>query len=297
MKIPFSKDHRQNYGELEKIGPDLRRILANNPSPYTYTGTNTYVVGSGSVAVIDPGPNDVEHCNALLTSLGDETVSHIVVTHSHPDHVAGCERLQQLTGAQVYAMSLPELNMETHDHTDEAPHLNFSPDVCLTDGEIIASEGWQLECVHTPGHLSDHLCLALLGQDQLLSGDHVMAWSTSIVSPPHGHMGSYMKSLKRLLDRTEHTYWPGHGGPVTNPQQFVTALIQHRRDRETLIMECVTKGFNTVETMLPKVYADINQTLLPAAARSLFATVIYLVESGQLVVSEQLSFDSILYVN
>lgn len=291
--MQFERDTNIEHGILDSVAPKLRRIVANNPSPFTFTGTNTYVVGHGDVAVIDPGPLDSVHIDALLNSLGNEKITHILLTHTHSDHSSACELLQKATTAPVYSYRLSGLELDTIiDDTNESADLGFEPDESLADGQIIKGKNWTLECVFTPGHMLNHMCFALAEDSLLISGDHVMAWSTSIVSPPEGHMGSYMSSLEKLLERNDNCYWPGHGGPVNNPREYVKALINHRIARENKVIECVIGGMDTIESMISFVYSDVDEALYPAARRSLYATVIHLVETERLKTEAGLHIES-----
>lgn len=284
-KIQFDRDHTVEYGRLETVAPGLRRITAPNPSPFTFRGTNTYVVGTGEVAVVDPGPAIPEHIDALLSELQGESVSHVLVTHTHSDHSPACALLQSRVKAPTYAagphgMSLREQGLSS----DEGGDFDFQPDIVLSDGEILQGQDWKLECVFAPGHTSNHVCFAEPQQGYLLSGDHVMGWSTSIVSPPDGNMGDYMRSLDRLLVRDDQVYWPGHGGPVRHPLTMVNAFIAHRKAREQQVLEYLAATPATLAEMVPVIYRELDPRLFPAAERSLLACVLYLLEQQQIVV-------------
>ena len=231
--IPFVRDLEVTYGRVERISPLIRRVVARNPSPFTYTGTGTYIVGHGEVAVIDPGPLQDDHVAALLAALAGERVSHILVTHTHSDHSPAATPLKDATGAPTYGFGphgsgRPDPDVRVEEYGDRA----FRPDHQLRDGAAIMGEGWRLEALHTPGHTSNHLCFALAQERALFSGDHVMGWSTSVISPPDGDMQAYMRSLKRLLERDDAIYRPTHGPPITEPRRHVEALIAHREKRE-----------------------------------------------------------------
>lgn len=280
--IPFNREHDVRYGELETLTPSLRRMTANNPSAFTFRGTGTYIVGKGEVAVIDPGPALQDHVDALVASLGGETITHILVTHTHVDHSPACALLQQVVDAPTYALGPHGMGrLPDNLAADEGGDFAFRPDVTLVDGQFVEGKDWRLECIHTPGHTSNHLCFGDNDNKALFSGDHVMGWSTSIVSPPDGNMGDYMRSLQRLLARDDDVYWPCHGGPIYRPQEFVRAFIAHREAREQQVLECLRDGPKTIQTMLPTIYPDLALALYPAAHRSILATINYLVEKGE----------------
>jgi len=284
--IAFDRDHTVTYGVLDNPAPGIRRMTAPNASPFTFQGTNTYVVGTGDVAIIDPGPAIQEHIDALLQALRHETITHILVTHTHSDHSPGCALLQQQVDAPTYAMGPHGMSLRDQGLTaDEGGDFDFQPDFLLQDQQRLSGDSWQLECVFTPGHTSNHVCFADLQTQALYSGDHVMGWSTSIVSPPDGNMGDYMRSLTRLASRDDRVFWPGHGGPIDQPGVMVQAFIEHRLAREQQILACLAHEALTLSELVPLVYHDIDSTLYPAAARSLMACVVYLTEQ-QLVAIE-----------
>lgn len=274
--IPFDRNFEPPYGVIERLAPGLRRIVARNPGPFTFRGTATFIVGEGSVAVIDPGPDLPDHVTALLAGLGDEKVSHILVTHTHLDHSPAAAALKAATGAPTYGFGPHGRGPEGVEAGGDA---DFIPDVTLKDGDAVEGSNWQLEALHTPGHTSNHLAFAWPDRKILFPGDLVMGWSTSVISPPDGHMGDYLQSLERLLDRDDETYWPTHGGPIQNPRAFVEAFIAHRRDREDEILACLRDGQEFISDMIPVIYADVPPTVHGAAARSLLAALIYLVET------------------
>lgn len=273
-----------DYGEAHPVSGLVRRIVANNPSPFTFTGTGTYVVGRGTVAVIDPGPLDDAHYDALIRELDGETVSHILVTHTHRDHSPLAARLAAETGARTYAYGphgsgrTTEIAIDDSLSLDAGGDRDFVPDVAIGHGDVIDGPGWTFEAVFTPGHTSNHLSFALREENALFSGDHVMAWSTSVVAPPDGHMGDYMTSLDTVLARTEEIYWPTHGPAVTRPQRFVTKLAQHRRAREAMIMARLKAGDRTIAEMVPRIYGGLDPRLVPAASLSMLAHVVDLIE-------------------
>lgn len=283
MSIPFRRDDPLQPGEVETIAPGLRRILCGNPGPFTYRGTNTYIIGGGlSVAVLDPGPADAAHLGAILRATQGERITHIVVSHTHRDHSPGVAALRDATGATSFGfgphMTPPGEGGEGGDH-------GFRPDVTLPDGGLVAGLDWRLTALHTPGHCANHLCFALEGAETegvLFSADHVMSWSTSVVSPPDGDMAAYMRSLERLLARDDRMYLPGHGPCLPDPLPFVAALKAHRLEREAKVLAALhgSPGV-TAQDLVPPVYGpELDSRLVPAAARSLLAHLIKLEADG-----------------
>ncbi len=277
--IPFRRDLDFTYGEMAQVSPLIRRIVARNPGPFTFRGTGTYVIGRGSVAVIDPGPDIREHFDALMAGLEGETVSHILVTHTHRDHSPAAAWLKEATGAPTYAYgphpTRPGIPAE------QGGDYDFRPDVILRDGAVIEGRGWTAEAIETPGHISNHLCFALKEEKALFSGDHVMGWSTSVISPPDGNMGAYFASLRKLLPRDDLVYWPTHGPSIPDPQDFVARFIAHREDRENQILACIRGGAASIPAMVEIMYAAVDKQLHPAAARSVLAHLIHMVETGR----------------
>ena len=282
VEIPFVRAPDFPPGEAREVSPLIRRIVAPNPSAFTFHGTGTYIVGRGTVAVIDPGPMIESHLEAIVDALRGETVSHIVVTHTHMDHSPLARPLQRATGAPVWGCGPHGSGKhEQGVKVEEGGDMEFAPDRQLAHGEAIEGAGWTLEAVHTPGHTSNHLCFALREQKALFTGDHVMGWSTSVISPPDGDMGAYMKSLDLLLGRDDDVYWPTHGRPVRETKPFVRAFIAHRREREAAILACLKDGIGKIRDMVPRIYGNTIPSLLyPAAARSVFAHIIDLAERG-----------------
>ena len=267
------------YGRVDRVSPLVRRVLAPNPGPFTYTGTGTYIVGSGTVAIVDPGPNDPDHIAALLAAVDGETVSHIVVTHTHRDHSPAAIAVKAATGARVVGCA--RLVLDDHGpRADAGFDTTYAPDAILADGERVAGPGWTLTALHTPGHTSNHLCFALVEERALFSGDHVMGWSTTVVAPPDGDMAAYIASLRRLLDRDDVVYYPTHGAPVTEPQRFVRGLITHRKQRENQILARLEDGAATVPAMVATMYAAVDPRLHPAAGLSVTAHLIDLAARG-----------------
>ena len=267
------------WGRLVPRSPLVRRLLAHNPSPFTYTGTGTFVVGHGIVAVIDPGPADPAHIAALIDGLAHETVSHIVVTHTHMDHSPAAPALQAATGARIVGCA-PLMLSDDGPRADAGFDPSYAPDAVMTEGDSISGPGWTLAALATPGHTSNHLCFALAEEKALFTGDHVMGWSTTVVAPPDGDMAAYMASLRKLVDRDDAIYHPTHGEAVTDPQRFVRGLITHRRQRETQILKLLGDGPQTIPAMVAVMYAMVDKRLHPAAGRSVLAHLIDLRTRG-----------------
>lgn len=283
-KLEFDRRFDPAYGAAEQVSPLIRRVLAENPSAFTFAGTGTYIVGRVKVAVIDPGPDLASHMDALTQALQGETVTHILVTHTHRDHSPASRPLQRLTGAPILAFGPHGTGRENQgDEVEEGADRDFRPDKELRDGDVIRGDGWTLEAVHTPGHTSNHLCFALAEEKALFSGDHVMGWSTTVISPPDGDMAAYMRSLRKLLTRDDAIYWPTHGPAIRNPHDFVRGLIAHREEREAEILAAVAAGRRTIPEIVAEVYRDVPTYLHPAAARSVLAHMIHLVETRRLV--------------
>jgi glyoxylase-like metal-dependent hydrolase (beta-lactamase superfamily II) len=277
---PPARAEEAPSGVLTRLSPLTRRLIAGNASPFTFTGTCSYIVGEGEVAIIDPGPADKSHLEALLAAVAGERVSHIVVTHSHRDHCAGVAALKRKTGAPVVGARAHVPPEGAPAGLDAAHDLGYAPDVALADGERIEGRGFTLESVATPGHAANHLCFALVQENALFSGDHVMAWSTSIVAPPDGSMADYMASLEKLRLRDEAIYWPGHGGPVREPQRYVRALAHHRRQREAAIVVKLEAGEAGIPEIVARVYAGLSPALVGAASLSTLAHLEDLIARG-----------------
>ncbi|HEY0028739.1 MAG TPA: MBL fold metallo-hydrolase [Allosphingosinicella sp.] len=267
-------------GRIERVAPLVRRLLAPNPSPFTYTGTQVFIVGDGEVAVIDPGPDDPVHIEALLSALAGEHVSAILCTHTHRDHSPASRALAAATGAPIVGCAPLPLAAEDI-RSDESFDPDYRPDRVLADGESLSVPGWTLEAVATPGHTSNHLCFALPETKTLFSGDHVMGWSTSIVAPPDGDMGDYMRSLDKLLARDDSIYLPTHGPAVTDPHAHVQRLIAHRRGREDQIVAHLGGGGARIGDMVRHMYREVDPGLHPAAALSVLAHLLDLKSRGR----------------
>jgi glyoxylase-like metal-dependent hydrolase (beta-lactamase superfamily II) len=271
-------------GQVEHIAPGIRRLLAGNPSPFTFTGTQTYIVGTGEIAVIDPGPDLADHVDAILAATRAERIAAILCTHTHRDHSPASRPLAHATGAPIIGCAPLALD-DDGPRADAAFDFDYAPDRVLADGEALAGDGWRLTAVATPGHTSNHLCFALEGARALFTGDHVMGWSTTVVSPPDGDMALYMQSLDLLLGRGDAVYHPAHGPAVDKPHAYVRALIAHRRMREKQILKRLGEGEGRIPHMVETMYQGIDPRLFPAAGRSVLAHLVDL-EARGLVRSE-----------
>ena len=289
MAVPFDRDFEPEYGRVDHVTPLVRRVVAQNPGRFTFTGTGTYIVGHGRVAVIDPGPLLDAHVEALTAALEGETVTHILITHTHGDHSPAAAPLKEITGAPTYGYGPHPVadtqarRAESASGADTVPQeersdLAFVPDVSTRDGDGIVGDGWTIEALHTPGHISNHLCFALANEKILFTGDHVMGWSTSVIPSPDGNLTDYMANLRRLLDRDDTTYWPTHGPPITRPHDFVRALIAHREQRTAQVLERLAAGDTTAQQIVEAVYTDVDPSLHPAAARSVLAHLVALAD-------------------
>jgi glyoxylase-like metal-dependent hydrolase (beta-lactamase superfamily II) len=267
-------------GLAEQCEPLVRRVLATNPSAFSYTGTQSYIVGAGeAVAVIDPGPNEAAHLDALLAAIGSASVAAIICTHTHRDHSPAAAPLAAATGGPVIGCAYLAID-DDGPRADAAFDLTYRPDRVLADGESLTGPDWTLTAVATPGHTSNHLCLALQQTGALFSGDHVMGWSTTVVSPPDGDMTAYMASLQLLQSRDDRVYYPAHGEAITKPRQLVRGMIGHRRQRENQILRLLEQGTGAIEQMVPLMYKSVDQQLWPAAGRSVLAHLIDLERRG-----------------
>ena len=279
MNAPFDPADLPT-GILMSLSPLVGRVLAPNPSPFTYTGTQSYVVGGRDVAVIDPGPDDADHIAAVVAAIAGRPVRAILCTHTHRDHSPAAAPLAHRTGAPVIGCA--PLTMEDDGpRADAAFDASYRPDRVLADGEQVSGEGWTLEAVATPGHTSNHLCFALLEENALFTGDHVMGWSTSVISPPDGDMTDYMRSMQRLLDRDDAVYYPAHGEPVAHPQRLVRGMMGHRKQREGQILRFLErKGASPIPDMVAEMYKGVDPRLHGAAGRSVLAHLIDLDQRG-----------------
>mgnify|MGYP001298715498 FL=1 len=301
MAPQFRTEETPPYGEVEQLSPLVRRVVANNPSMFTYHGSGTFIVGpaaGGDVAIIDPGPADDDHVAALLRAVEGQRVTHLLITHTHPDHSPASAAVKEATGAVTYGFGPhPAEAIRAHDERvrraieagDEpesddgegSGDRDFVPDVVTTDGDVITGTGFTFEALHTPGHISNHLCFALREEATLFTGDHVMGWSTSVVPAPDGDLNDYLANLERLLERPETTYRPTHGPAITDPIPYVTSLIEHRRMRESQIIDALAEGPRAITSIVEELYADIDPKLHKAAGASVYAHLLALSRSGR----------------
>ncbi len=278
----FVAENDVAYGVAVQVSPAVRRVVAHNPSAFTYTGTGTYIIGHGTVAVIDPGPNDPAHIEAILSATQGETISHIVITHTHRDHSPAAAPLKALSGALVCGCAAMVIE-DDGPRADEGFDATYAPDLILRDGDMISADSWTLQAVHTPGHTSNHVCYALAQEQALFTGDHVMGWSTTVIAPPDGNMTDYFASLRKLLTRDDLRYYPTHGKPVEKPNSFVRALITHRKMRENQILICLREGISDIPDIVARLYATVPKMLHGAAGRSVLAHIIDLQLQGKVV--------------
>ncbi|MGN6449848.1 MAG: MBL fold metallo-hydrolase [Brucella intermedia] len=297
MALVFDSSFRPQYGEPVELGKGILRLTVNNPSAFTFHGTNSYIIGTDTLAVIDPGPDNDAHYNALIAAIAGRPVSHIFVSHTHRDHSPLAQRLKESLGARTVAEGAHrparpyyagEVNM-----LEASADTDFIPDIALADGGTIEGDGWALEGIHTPGHAANHMAFGLKNTGVLFSADHVMAWATSIVAPPDGSMSDYMVSLEKLLARDDKVYLPGHGGAVIKPAAFVRGLRAHRKMRERAIFERVLQGDRTIGDMVKAIYRDTDPRLHGAAALSVLAHREDLVGRGEVKTDDHPSLDSI----
>ena len=295
--IPFDRTFDLAPGRVEEVVPGVRRLLANNPSPFTFKGTVSYIIGRGRVAILDPGPLDDAHIAALLDAVRGETVTHIFVTHTHHDHSPAVPRIKAATGATVLAegphRAARPLNVGEAPRAEASNDTDFRPDRALADGEVVTGAGWSIEAVATPGHTANHMAFAFKERGVLFSGDHVMAWSTPVVAPPDGSMSDYMASLDKLARRTEPVYLPGHGGAVREAPRFVQHYIRHRRGREDAILHRLGKGEADIPTLVRAIYIGLDPRLVPAAGRSVLAHLEDLAARGRVATEGPPSIDGL----
>ncbi|WP_332640912.1 MBL fold metallo-hydrolase [Brevundimonas sp.] len=283
--IPFVSMPPFEYGRADTVSPLIQRVIANNPGPFTFTGTGTYIVGrsgpDAGVAVIDPGPLDDAHLAALRAAVTGRRVSHVLVTHTHRDHAPLARPFARAVDAPILAARPPARTIHASTLLDEDDDETFVPDVVLSGGEVIAGDGWTMEALATPGHASNHMAFALREENALFSGDHVMGWSTTVVAPPDGDMAAYMNSLDRVIARGFSTLWPTHGAPVTAPGPFLAAYKAHRQAREAQIVERLAAGDGRIAEIVPNLYAAVDPRLWPAASLSVWAHLIALERAGR----------------
>jgi len=282
--VPFDKTLDLEPDRVRDIAPGVRVVLADNPGPFTFKGTMSYIVGRGKVAIVDPGPDDDAHVEALLDAVRGETVTAIFVTHTHRDHSPAVPKVKAATGATVYAQGPHRLARPLHigetRRLDASADFDFRPDIALADGEVVGGDGWTLQALATPGHTANHMAFALQEADLIFAGDHIMAWSTTIVAPPDGAMSDYMASLHKLAQRPEPLYLSGHGAPVRDAPRYVRHLIRHRQGREASILHRLGKGEADIGTLVKAIYIGLDPRLVGAAALSVLAHLEDLVARG-----------------
>lgn len=284
-ELAFNRSVDVDYGVAQEVAPGVRRIVANNPGPYTFLGTNTYVVGSGTVAVIDPGPDCEKHHAAIAGALKGERLTHILITHSHRDHCDGARALQSLLGGEIVAFGPTggPRGAGAHGLGDAFVDPCFVPDRKVAGGETIRGNGFALDVLHMPGHAPDHLCFALVGKRAVFTGDHVMGWNTTVIAPPEGNLADFLASLDKLMQRHDKMFLPAHGGRIQTPQRVVRAYIMHRQWREQTILSCLDEGVRTIPRIVEKLYGALGAELKAAAALSVLAHLDYLTERDLVV--------------
>jgi glyoxylase-like metal-dependent hydrolase (beta-lactamase superfamily II) len=297
-ELAFNRSQDVDYGVAQEVAPGVRRIVANNPGPYTFLGTNSYVVGSGEVAVIDPGPAEPSHLEAIATAIKGERLTHILITHSHRDHCDGARGLQALAGGKIAAFGptgtargagAPGLS---YDFVDP----DFVPDRKLADGDSVRGKDFALDVLHMPGHAPDHLCFALVGKRTMFTGDHVMGWNTTVIAPPEGDLAQFLASLERLMQRHDKMFLPGHGGRIQTPQRVVKAYIMHRKWREQTILACLEDGICTVPRIVARLYGTLDAGLKGAAALSVLAHLEYLIDRDLVAADGANALSSVFYL-
>ena len=282
--IPYVRDIEIEYGRCDQVSPLIRRVTANNPGPFTFKGTGTYIVGKGEVAVIDPGPDDPAHLEAILAAVAGETVTHILITHHHSDHSPLAGALKARTGATIYGCAVASHDEDDGEVKMEAGHdLSFTPEISLCGGgQVVSGPGWTMEAIATPGHTSNHICFALREENACFTGDHIMGWSTTVITPPDGDMTDYLASLDDIRARRFDVLWPTHGPPIRDVDRFIQAYADHRQERLDQITDALKSGPAKIRDLVPRLYADVDARLHPAAARSMLAGMIHLLRTGEL---------------
>ena len=278
--LQFNREFDFEYGVMQRLTPLIRRVVAPNPGAFTFHGTSTFIIGNREVAVLDPGPAIAEHIDAIVAGLGDERVTHIIASHTHVDHSSGCRSLKEKTGAPIYGFAT---HMTPPSGTPEhGIDREFNPDHQLKDGDVISGLDWHLRALHTPGHCSNHLCFSLPEENTLLSGDQVMAWSSTAILPPDGNLGEYLISLEALRKRPETIYLPTHGAAVKNPREHIADLIAHRHQRIEQVFACVADQLSDLVSIRARIYTDLAENLHGAAESSIRATLHFLIEQGRI---------------
>jgi glyoxylase-like metal-dependent hydrolase (beta-lactamase superfamily II) len=281
--IPFVRQMAFEYGRVDQVSPRIRRLIAPNPGPFTFRGTGTYIVGAGEVAVIDPGPTLPEHLQALKSAVAGETVKAILITHDHADHAPLAAALARHTGAPILGGQPHPGRQAPPEGVEEGVDRRYRPDRVLAEGGRVEGPDWTLRALATPGHTSNHICFALEEERALFTGDHVMGWSTTVITPPDGDMTQYYASLGKVMAGEFKTLWPTHGPPVTDPEPFLKAYLNHRLRREEAILAVLARGAATIESLVAEVYVGLDPRLKNAAASSVLAHLLHLVRKGDVV--------------
>lgn len=292
VQIPYVRRFDVAYGARLQLSPRVACVVCENPGPFTFTGTNSFLIGGddGPLAVIDPGPDDARHLEALLSAIAGRPVSHILLTHTHRDHAPLAPALARATGAPIAAAPPPM--RETHaSGADEGDMAGFAPDLVLGDGDVLPGPDWTMTAVATPGHASNHLCFALAEERALIAGDHVMGWSTTVVAPPDGDMAAYMASLERVIAGAYARLYPAHGAPIDDPAPFLAAYRAHRLDREAQILAALEGGAETIPEIVRRLYAEVDPRLWPAAGLSVFAHLIKLAAEAKVTAQADVALD------
>ncbi|MCY4194768.1 MAG: MBL fold metallo-hydrolase [bacterium] len=298
VSIPFATEPEVDYGTAVEMAPGLRRVMAANPGKFTYRGTGTYIVGRGRVAIIDPGPGDADHINAVLAAVDGEEVEALLITHTHRDHSPASRAVGEATGAVAYGFG-PHPAADTDDgQGEERGDLEFTPDAAVVHGDVVEGPGWSFECLHTPGHISNHISYRWREAAGVFTGDHIMGWSTTVIPPPDGNMTDYLASLRLLADSPDdRVYWPTHGPPVTEPHALVEALYAHRLDRERQIIRCLASGPQTIAEMVAVMYAAVAEELHEPAARSVLAHLIAMVSDGRVGTDGEATAEAVYWLD
>lgn len=282
--ISFDRNFKPPYGVAEQLSPLIARVVCRNPGPFTFRGTATYLIGRKSLVIVDPGPDDDEHLWALRRAIAGRPLSHILITHTHLDHSPLARHLEAETGAVTAAFGphgSGRADRPEGTAFEAGADLEFVPALRLRDGDELPGGEANLSAVFTPGHTSNHMAYAVGEEKALLCGDHVMAWATSVIAPPDGHMGDYMASLRKLLARDDAVYWPAHGPPITDPHRLVAAFIAHRMMRRAAILEHLKEGPRTAAALVARIYPGLDPALGAAARLSTLAQLEELIEQGQ----------------
>lgn len=281
-ELAFNRNADVDYGAAEDVAPGIRRIVANNPGPYTFLGTNTYLVGTEEIAIVDPGPLDEAHLDAIARATRGQRVSHICITHSHRDHCDGARPLQRRLGGEIVAFGPTGTTrgLAAQGIGDGFVDTAFKPDLPVADGDMIKGRGFALDVLHMPGHAPDHVCFALVGERTVFTGDHVMGWNTTVIAPPEGSMSDFLGSLERLAQRHDKIFLPGHGNRIETPRRVVRAYMTHRQWREQTIRACIDEGVNTIPRIVARLYGGLDANLKTAAALSVLAHLEHLAERG-----------------